>query len=180
MLKQEEIYARKKEASGLVSTQARSLALGFLAIAWALLTAHDEPLRSMAANVNQDLILASALCSVLVLGLDILQYIAVTSFAERAYKLAGKKSNKEGQYDEKSFAYKAHAFFYFAKVWVFIIGSGCVLIIFGCLFIPASKAPPSPGQVAVAPPCAAAPAALPTALPPSSHTTSPLQNPSSQ
>jgi len=50
-LKLDEVWARKKEASAQVSTQTRTLAVGFVAFAWALLTVHDDPLKSMAAHV---------------------------------------------------------------------------------------------------------------------------------
>ncbi len=131
MPKLDEIYARKKEASGQVSTQTRTLAFGFLAIAWALLTVHDEPLRSMAANVNRYWILGLALTSIIVLALDMFQYIAVTRMAESTYR----KAEAAGQttdilYDKESCAYKAQAFFYHSKFWFLGLGSVLLAVIF--------------------------------------------------
>ena len=83
-----EIYDRKKEASGQVSTQTRNLAIGFVGIAWALLTAHDPPLSLMAARVNRNLLLWLAVISVIVVGCDLLQYVAATKMAEEAYSRA--------------------------------------------------------------------------------------------
>ena len=57
MLKLGDVYARKKEASAQVSTQTRTLAFGFLGISWALLTAHDDPLKSMVGHVPTFLLL---------------------------------------------------------------------------------------------------------------------------
>lgn len=138
MPKLEEIYARKKEASGQVSTQTRTLAFGFLAIAWALLTVHDDPLRSMTANVSRGLILALAIISVLVLVLDMLQYVAITRMAESTYRQAEKAGRTDGiLYDEESCAYQAQAILYHMKFWV--LGSGALIL--AVIFVLLIKAP---------------------------------------
>jgi hypothetical protein len=157
----QEINARRKEASGQVSTQTRSLTLGFLAICWALLTAHDEPLKSMAANVNQKLILALTAVSVLVLVCDLLQYRFLTRMVEDAESRAEKSETKAAKYDDCSFAYKAQAFFYHSKFWTLAVGSVLALGVFILLFMPT----PSPPPLAQPPvgPCASAP--FPTSLP---------------
>jgi hypothetical protein len=142
MPKIEEVYARKKEASGQVSTQTRTLAFGFLAIAWALLTAHDDPLRTMAAHVNQYWILALATASVIVLVLDMLQYVATTRMAESTYRKAEAEDKKEEiLYDNESCAYKAQAFFYHAKFWVLGMGSVVLVVIFTLLFLAPKVSP---------------------------------------
>jgi hypothetical protein len=99
----DEVYARKKEASGQVSTQTRTLAFGFLAIAWSLLTVHDDPLKTMAGRVPTYLILELAAISVLVLVLDMFQYVAVTHMAESAYHKA-EAADQKGNilYDSES------------------------------------------------------------------------------
>jgi hypothetical protein len=61
--------------------------VGFVAVAWALLTAHDDPLRSMAGHVPSWLILTLAVLSVVVLILDMFQYVAITSMADAAYRI---------------------------------------------------------------------------------------------
>jgi hypothetical protein len=134
MLKKQEIYDRKKEASGQVSTQTRNLVLGFLAISWALLTAHDDPLKSMAAQVNRNLILALAAVSVLVLTFDLLQYVAVTRMAEKAFRKVERAGLDEGEYDRRSWAFKAQAFFYHAKFTIMLVGGVLLIVIFVLLF----------------------------------------------
>jgi hypothetical protein len=129
-----DIYARKKEASGQVSTQTRTLALGMLAISWALLTVHDEPLKSMALHVHRFWILGLAVLSVLVIVCDMFQYVAITSMAGEALTRAeASNSNPQAaKYNNNLFAYKAQAFLYRTKfiilalafallVWIFII-----------------------------------------------------------
>ncbi len=137
-----EIYARKKEASGQVSTQTRNLALGFLAISWALLTAHDEPLRSMAANLNRYAILLLAASSVLVLACDLLQYVFITLMAEQTATRAVNAHLSEAQYDKRSCAYRVQAVMYQAKFWIVVAGSLWALGIFLFLFMPIKVQPP--------------------------------------
>jgi hypothetical protein len=137
MPKLEEIYARKKEASAQVSTQTRTLAVGFVAFAWALLTVHDEPLKSMAGHVPSWLILALAAISVLILILDMLQYVAITNMAESTYHKAETAKQTEGiLYDSESCAYKAQGVFYFAKFYVLATASIVLGVIFVLLFLP--------------------------------------------
>jgi hypothetical protein len=136
MLKLADIYARKKEASGQVSSQTRSLALGFLAITWALLTAHDQPLQAMASHVNRYIVLVFATVAILVLVCDLLQYVAITNFTDKAYKTAAKATPQEGQYDEKSVAYRAQAFLYKAKFYLLSADAFLLLLILGLLFLP--------------------------------------------
>jgi NADH:ubiquinone oxidoreductase subunit 3 (subunit A) len=163
MLKLSDIYARKKEASGQVSTQTRGLALGFVAIAWALLTAHDEPLRSMTIHVSRYLILLFAVCAVLVLICDLLQYVAITSFVEDAYDEAEKRTPQEGEYDSSSRAYRVHAILYKTKFWLLGIAFSLLVIIVGFLFRPispvASEKTPSASDCPVLSPSAAEPPA---------------------
>jgi hypothetical protein len=132
-----EVYARKKEASGQVSTQTRTLAFGFLAIAWSLLTVHDDPLKTMAGRVPTYLVLALAAVSVIVLALDMFQYVAITNMAESAYRKAEDAGEKDNVlYDKDSCAYKAQAFFYHAKFYVLGTGSLVLVVIFVLLFVP--------------------------------------------
>jgi hypothetical protein len=136
-----DIYARKKEASGQVSTLTRGLALGFLGISWTLFTAHDEPLHSMAANVNRYFIIFLAAASVLVITCDLLQYVAITRMAEETYRRAEKAKPQEASYDDSSFAYKAQAVLYHAKFWVLAAGSVLLVVIFGFLLLPVKTLP---------------------------------------
>jgi uncharacterized membrane protein len=136
-LKLEDVWARKKEASAQVSTQTRTLAIGFLAFAWALLTVHDGPLKSMAGQVPSYLILTLAAVSVLVLILDMLQYVAITTMAEATYHKAEKVEQTEGiLYDSNSRAYKAQSVFYHAKFYALATASILLGFIFVLLFLP--------------------------------------------
>jgi NADH:ubiquinone oxidoreductase subunit 3 (subunit A) len=139
-LKLEEVWARKKEASAQVSTQTRTLAIGFVAFAWALLTVHDDPLKSMAAHVPSWLILTLAVLSVLILILDMLQYVNTTNMADATYHEAENADKTESiLYDSGSFAYRAQAFFYRFKFIVLAVASIVLGVIFFLLFPPLPK-----------------------------------------
>jgi hypothetical protein len=160
----QEILERKKEVSGQVSAQTRALALGMLAISWALLTTPYEPLLSMASHVNRSLILGLAVCAVVVIVLDLLQYVAATSVAEKATQEAEKANHRTATYDNNSFAYKAQAYLYHAK-FVLLIVAGLLLLV---IFIELFKSPVAePGATASSttvccPSCLAAPSGQPT------------------
>jgi hypothetical protein len=129
-----DIYARKKEASGQVSTQTRTLALGMLAISWALLTVHDEPLKTMATHIHQRWILSLAVVSVFVIVCDMFQYVAITSMAGEALARAEKAKLTETTYEEKLFAYKAQNYLYFGKFWILAVCFALLVFIFFRLF----------------------------------------------
>ncbi len=156
----QQILDRKKDVSGQVSTQTRTLALGMLAISWALLTVHDDPLRTMALNVSRFWMLSLAVCAVLVIAFDLLQYVAATKVAEKAIKAAEAASTKTALFDDTTLAYKAQAFLYHAKFYVLVAGAVLLMIIFIELF--RTPAPPQPtAGPACCPTCATAPGPTP-------------------
>jgi len=132
-----------KKATGQVSALTRSLALGYLAVAWALLTASEDPLKSMAANVNRYLVLALAACSVLFLTCDLLQYFAIARSATEAASRAKDLSPAEADVNEKSLAFRAQGVMFFLKFWVAVLGGVLLVVIFICLMRPigASQVP---------------------------------------
>jgi hypothetical protein len=129
-----DIYARKKEASGQVSTQTRSLALGMLAISWALLTVHDDPLKAMAAHVNRHWILGLAGVSVVVIICDLFQYVAITSMAGEALIRAENAKPQAALYDNKLFSYRAQKYLYYGKFLILGFAFVLLLVIFMHLF----------------------------------------------
>jgi len=139
-----EIYDRKKETSGQVSTLTRSLALAFIGVAWTLLTVHDDPLRSMAANVSKYLVLILAATSVLVLICDLLQYVAATNVSDDALRRAEKAPDHRALYEDSSRAYKAQRCLYFAKFYILSAGALVLLVIFILLFQGTSRPPTTP------------------------------------
>lgn len=130
----QEILDRKREVSGQVSAQTRALALGMLAISWALLTTPYEPLLSMARHVSRLLILGLAVVAVLVLVMDLLQYVAATSVAEKATQEAEKSAQLTAAYDSSSFAYRAQAFLYYGKFVLLVVAGVMMAVIFVELF----------------------------------------------
>jgi hypothetical protein len=137
----DQLLDRKKEMSGQVSTLARGLALAFIGVAWTLLTAHDEPLHTMAAKVSKYQLLLLAAISVLVLVCDLLQYVAATSFTDEAVGRARAATDKTALYNDELFAYKAMEYLYFTKFYILIAGSLVLVIIFVLLFQGISQLP---------------------------------------
>ncbi len=134
-LKLEDVWARKKEASAQVSTQTRTLAVGYVAFAWALLTVHEDPLKTMAARVPPWLILMLAVLGVLILILDMFQYVAITKMAEDTYHDAEDEKKTEGiLYNRNSGAYKAQARLYHSKFVILVVATLVLAFIFFRLF----------------------------------------------
>lgn len=135
MATQKDLLERQKEVSGQVSAQTRTSALGLLAISWALLTAHDQPLEAMAAHVPQYQKLALAVLGMFVLVFDMLQYVSATKDVGKALAKAEKDPNKEADYDYDAFTYKAILRCYRLKFSVLTIAGILLALIFMQLFI---------------------------------------------
>jgi hypothetical protein len=132
----DQIYERKKEASSQVSALTRSIAFSFLGIAWMLLTARDDPLKSMSMHVPICLLVLLIIGSVLILIFDILQYVAVTNMADKAFHDAEREGKKDNiKYDPNSLAYKSQAFFYHAKFYTLCVVTAVLIIVFAMLFL---------------------------------------------
>lgn len=130
----DKILDRKKEMSSQVSAQTRALALGMLAISWALLTPVYDPLKAMAAHVGRAQLLTLAVLAVLVIAFDLLQYVAATNVADEAAGRAEHAAGKEALYDDTRFAYRAQAFLYRAKFWLLAVAAVLLAVIFVELF----------------------------------------------
>ena len=137
----DKILDRKKDVSGQVSAQTRTLALGMLAISWALLTVHDEPLRTMAGHVYRPILLWLAICSVLVIAFDLLQYVAGTEVADDAAARAEKATPKEALYNAASFAYRFQEFCYRVKFVLLTVAAVILAIVFVRLFTNSGNTP---------------------------------------
>lgn len=130
----DKILERKKEVSGQVSAQTRTLALGTLAISWALLTVHDEPLRTMATSIYRPILLGLAVCSVLVIVFDLFQYVAATQVVNVAAEEAEHANPQAAKYNNNSAAYILSTLFYRAKFVLLIIAGIILVVIFIQLF----------------------------------------------
>ena len=125
-----ELRERKKEVSGQVSAQTRTSALGLLAVSWGLLTAHDEPLKTMAARVSHAALWGMAVVAFLVLACDLLQYVASTAVANEALHRAEESADQKALYDTSSFAYKVADLLYFTKFGFLLVGAFLLIWVF--------------------------------------------------
>lgn len=126
-----EIADRRKEVSGQVSTQTRTLALGLLAIGWALLTAKDgEPIKLMATRAGRSPVLTAIFCALATIACDLLQYVAATSVAQDALERAEKSEQKTARYNLNSYTYRFQLLLYRGKFWCLALGSLLMLLVF--------------------------------------------------
>lgn len=114
-----------------MSAQTRASALGLLAISWALLTAHDEPLKTMAMHPNRNAILAMSFVAALILAFDLLQYVAYTNVADKALRKAEQSVMREALYDGEDRVYRAAGWLYHAKFY--LLTAGALLLLYAML-----------------------------------------------
>jgi hypothetical protein len=146
MPKLDDIHVRKKEASSQVSAQTRSLALGYLGISWALLTAHDEPLRSMAANVSKSLLVSLAAGSFPAIFCDFWQYVALRRMVNNAADLAETAKEQVALYNEDSWEFRTQKCLYQAKIWIVVSSTLLLIAIFFRLLAPTQTLPSHSGE----------------------------------
>ena len=123
----EKLLERRKEVSSQVSAQARALSLGLLAVSWAFLTAHDEPLKGLVSRMPTYMVVAVGGFAALALVSDLLQYVWYTRVADEAVKKAEKTQDGTAQY-YGTWYYKAARAMYFVKYWLLVIGSAVLAI----------------------------------------------------
>lgn len=138
MVTLEQMFSEKKEVSAQVSTQVRTAGVSFIAVSWALLTAHDDTLKKMSANVNHLAVLFLAAVGFSILACDLLQYVATVRFTDSAIRSAKNANPPEGLYDSDSWAYKANGLFFKSKFYLLVLGAATLVWIFVGLAQPLS------------------------------------------
>ena len=115
------------------------------------------------------LVLWLAIFAVIVVALDLLQYVAATKVAEKALKDAEHAANRTAKYDDQSFAYKAQVRLYQWKFVALVIGGLLLAVIFVWLFmVPIAE----PAAMASSPTVCCKPCAAPSTSLPSGQTSS--------
>lgn len=135
MLSLKDLYERRKETSAQVGAQTRTSGLGLLAISWALLTAHDQPLQAMTKRVPETVLLGIGIFGVLTVTFDLLQYVSATKAADRAIETAKKSESKEAQYDDQWFSWRAIAWMYHGKFIALSCGATLLLAAVILMFV---------------------------------------------
>jgi hypothetical protein len=114
-----EVIEELRFISDRLSTQARMVALGVLAISWTILIGESAFLRKLSEELGKKLLLISAL-SIFVLLVDFLQYVVGYIFVNRTLKKAEAESLAETDFDRTSFMFKLRSLFFWAKQVVLI------------------------------------------------------------
>jgi len=109
--------------SGSISSQARSIALGIVALVWALITGSDVSKLNLSSGDRQDLIWP-ALLAILSLLFDYLQYVVGYWNTLSVYSKAETANKKEAVFNKKGFWYRARYIFFVLKQIAVIVASG--------------------------------------------------------
>ena len=115
-----EIVEELRFISDKLSTQARTVAIGLLAIIWAILVGESAFLRKLSEGLGKSLLVAAALC-ILVLIVDSLQYVISYIFVKRTLAAAEEKGLEKTDYDPNSLLYKLRAGLFWIKQFLLIV-----------------------------------------------------------
>jgi hypothetical protein len=100
--------------SDRISTQVRSIALGLIALVWALLVGSDTQVLSL-GSASRPHLLAIGLLGVLIMFLDYLQYVFGYLNTNKTRKTAEEDADHAAAYNYRSRLYMTRTFFFWAK-----------------------------------------------------------------
>lgn len=123
-----EIIEELRFISDRISTQVRTLALGLLAISWAILVGDSTFLHRLSEGLGRSLLLIAAL-SVLVLLLDFLQYVTAYIYVDKVRREAEAGDLAEIDYPTTSSMRSLRSLFFWAKQSVLVATVVLFLII---------------------------------------------------
>ena len=114
--------------SDRLSTQVRMIAIGLLAVTWAIFVGESSFLRKLAEGLGKSLLIVSAL-SVLVLLVDFLQYVTGYVFVRRTLKAAEAQGLNKIEYDSESPLFKVRSIFFWTKQFILILTIALFLVV---------------------------------------------------
>ena len=114
MATEKEVLERKKDTSDKVSTQVRTMGLGLLAFTWGLIIS-DSPLAKAIAETLKWHLLLIGFLSILTVFLDFLQYVLGYQVALRLLRSMEARGADTGDYDYKSFLWRAQNWLFYGK-----------------------------------------------------------------
>jgi len=124
--------------SDRISTQVRTIALGLLAIAWAILVGDSTFLRKLSEGLGKNLLLIACL-SIFVLLLDFLQYVVAYIYVDQVRNAAEelkKEDSKNGESNEIDYPVstlrKFRSAFFWAKQIVLVVTLVFFLLVLAC------------------------------------------------
>ena len=125
MPKLEQVVEELNFISDRLSTQARTVAIGLLAVVWTILVGESAFLRKLSEGLGKSLLLVSVL-SIVVLLVDFLQYVFGYIGVHKTLKAAEAKGLKESEFDLKSLPLRLRTILFWTKQIVLI----CTLVLF--------------------------------------------------
>ena len=115
-----EIAKELEFISDKLSTQVRTVALGLLAITWAILVGDSTFLRKLSEGLGKRLLLIAVL-SILVLLVDFIQYVIGYMYVHKTLKAAERQDLTEIDYDPESPLYRFRSILFWTKQFVLIV-----------------------------------------------------------
>jgi len=115
-----EIAKELEFISDKLSTQVRTVALGLLAITWAILVGDSTFLRKLSEGLGKSLLLIAVL-SIFVLLVDFIQYVIGYIYVHKTLKAAERQDLTEIDYDPESSLYRFRSILFWTKQFVLIV-----------------------------------------------------------
>jgi len=115
-----EITKELEFISDKLSTQVRTVAIGLLAITWAILVGDSSFLRKLSEGLGKRLLLIGVL-SIFVLLVDFVQYMVGYIYVDKTLKAAEAKDLTETDYDPHSPLYQFRSILFWTKQFVLIL-----------------------------------------------------------
>ena len=126
-----EITEELEFISDKLSTQVRTVAIGLLAITWAILVGDSSFLRKLSEGLGKRLLLIAVL-SVFVLLVDFIQYVIGYVYVYKALKAAEAENLTEIDYDPDSSLYQFRSILFWTKQFVLIVTLVLFLVVLAC------------------------------------------------
>lgn len=116
MATEQEVLARKKEISDRISTQVRTLALSFIAVAWLFLVPTKDGPPVLPHAPDKLFLIGAGLTALLAMVIDFLQYVAAYQAVQQALKVTrDTKKPSDFEYDYDAIAYRAQTWCFWGK-----------------------------------------------------------------
>lgn len=115
-----EVVEELRFISDRISTQVRTLALGLLAISWAILVGDSSFLKQLSEQFGRNLLLIAAM-SIFVLLLDFLQYVAAYAYVDGVRKKAESQGKAETDYPTGGLWRGLRSLFFWTKQAVLVV-----------------------------------------------------------
>jgi hypothetical protein len=111
-----------KDMSDKISTQVRTLGVGILALTWGLMVSDSAIAKEMTGKLRMPLLWTGTL-AILVILLDLLQYICGYQVARLLIKEMERQKKAEGEYEYTTLLYRSQSWLFYGKQLLLAVAS---------------------------------------------------------